>query len=110
MTVHVALAEIQDADTIATMVGELLHDIMAAVNEKVFGFHHNDTVGRARAWMEEGLYTVLLAKVDSRPVGFLALYQSYALYTEGIYGTIPEFYIRSPYRSQGIGSALLAEA
>lgn len=110
MAVHIALAEIQDTDIIATMVGELLHSIMAAVNDKVFGFHHDDTVGRARAWMKEGLYTVLLAKLDSRPVGFLALYQSYALYTEGVYGTIPEFYVRSPYRSQGIGSALLAEA
>lgn len=110
MTVHIALAEIQDADTIATMVGELLRDIMAAVNDKVFGFHHNDTVGRARAWMEGGLYTAVLAQVDSKPVGFLALYQSYALYTEGAYGTIPEFYVRPPYRSQGIGSALLAEA
>ena len=110
MTVHIALAEIQDMDTIATMVGELLHDIMAAVNDKVFGFHHDDTARRARAWMKEGLYTVLLAKLDSKPVGFLSLYESYALYTEGIYGTIPEFYVRSPYRSQGIGSALLAEA
>lgn len=92
------------------MVGELLHDIMAAVSDKAFGFHHGDTVERARAWIREGLYTVLLAQLDSKPVGFLALYESYALYTEGVYGTIPEFYVRSPHRSQGIGSALLAEA
>ncbi|HMS86636.1 MAG TPA: GNAT family N-acetyltransferase [Nitrospira sp.] len=110
MTVQIARAGIQDADVIATMVGELLHDIMAAVNNKVFGFHHADTVGRARTWMKDGLYTVLLAHLDSTPVGFLALYESYALYTEGVYGTIPEFYVRSPHRSQGIGSALLAEA
>lgn len=42
MTVHIARAGLQDADTIATMVGELLHDIMAAVNDKVFVFHHDD--------------------------------------------------------------------
>jgi GNAT superfamily N-acetyltransferase len=110
MTVHIALAETQDAETIATMVGELLHDIMAAVQDKAFGFQHADTVERARAWMQKGLYTVLLAHLDSKLVGFLALYESYALYTEGVYGTIPEFYVRSPHRSQGIGSALLAEA
>lgn len=110
MTVHIAQAEIHDAETIATMVGELLHDIMATVNDKVFGFDHADTVERARTWMKEGLYIVLLAKLDSQPVGFLALYESYALYTEGVYGTIPEFYVRSPHRSGGIGSALLAEA
>lgn len=110
MTVHIARAEIHDAETITTMVGELLHDIMAAVHDKAFGFDHADTVGRARAWIQEGLYTVILAKLDSKPIGFLALYESYALYTEGVYGTIPEFYVRSPHRSKGIGSALLAEA
>ena len=52
MTVHIARAGIHDADTIATMVGDLLHDIMAAVNDKVFGFDHADTVGRAQAWMD----------------------------------------------------------
>ena len=110
MTVHITHAGIEDAGTIATMVGELLHDIMAAVNDKTFGFHHADTVDRAHAWMKEGLYTVLLARLENQPIGFLALYESYALYTEGTYGTIPEFYVRSPYRSQGIGTALLAEA
>ncbi len=110
MTVQITPAGIEDAETIATMVGELLHDIMAAVNDKSFGFHHADTVDRARAWIKKGLYTVLLATLDSKPVGFLTLYESYALYTQGVYGTIPEFYVRSAYRSQGIGSALLIEA
>lgn len=110
MTAQIARAEIHDADTVATMAGELLHDIMTAVNDKAFGFDHADTVGRARAWMKEGLYTVLLAKLESKPVGFLSLYESYALYTAGVYGTIPEFYVRPQYRSQGIGTALLAEA
>lgn len=110
MTVQITPAGIEYADTVATMVGELLHDIMAAVNDKSFAFHHADTVDRARAWIKKDLYTVLLATLDSKPVGFLSLYESYALYTEGVYGTIPEFYVRSAYRSQGIGSALLVEA
>jgi GNAT superfamily N-acetyltransferase len=38
------------------------------------------------------------------------VYQSYALYTEGVYGTIPEFYVRPSHRSRGIGTALLAES
>lgn len=110
MTVDIARADSQDAEAIATMVGELLHDIMAAVNDKVFGFDHTKTVDRARSWMTQGRYTVLLARLGVNPIGFLALSQSYALYIEGAYGTIPEFFVRSPYRSQGIGSALLAEA
>ena len=80
--------------SVATLVGELLQEIMVVVNDKVFDFHHDDTVVRARSWLKDGLYTVLLAYEGSEPVGFLALYQSYALYTEGAYGTIPEFYVR----------------
>jgi len=110
MSIQIAQAQPQDAGTVATLVGELLHEIIAAVNDKVFAFNHDDTVARASSWMKDGLYTVLLAYKGSEPVGFLALYQSYALYTEGEYGTIPEFYVRQPYRSQGIGTALLMEA
>lgn len=110
MSTRIDFAQPDDADVIATMVGELLHEIMAAVNEKAFGFHHADTVTRARSWINDGLYTVLLARTTEEPVGFLARYQSYALYTEGIYGTIPEFYVRPVHRSQGIGTTLVAEA
>jgi GNAT superfamily N-acetyltransferase len=54
----------------------------------------------------------LLARegVQPEPLGFLALYESFALYTEGAYGTIPEFYIRPAHRSKGIGAALMGEA
>jgi len=56
----------------------------------------------------DGKYCVLLARdgVQPEPLGFLALYESFALYTEGAYGTIPEFYIRPAHRSKGIGAAL----
>ena len=110
MAIQIVQARPEDADTVVTLVGELLQEIMVAVKDKVFVFRHDDTVVRACSWLKDGLYTVLLAYKGSEPVGFLALYQSYALYTEGEYGTIPEFYVRPPYRSQGIGTALLMEA
>jgi GNAT superfamily N-acetyltransferase len=110
VTVRIEIALPNDADVVAAMVGELLHEIMAAVGEKTFNFHHHDTEARARAWLSDGSYLVLLARLGEEAVGFLALYQSYALYTEGVYGTIPEFYVRPPYRSRGIGTALLAES
>ena len=110
MSIQIIQSRPEDADIVATLVGELLQEIMAAVKDRVFDFHHDDTVVRACSWMKGGLYTVLLAYEGSEPVGFLALYQSYALYTEGEYGTIPEFYVRQPYRSQGIGTALFMEA
>lgn len=62
--------------------------------------------------MTEGKYSVLLARDGAQPdpLGLLALYESYPLYSEGAYGTIPEFYVRQPYRSQGVWAALLMEA
>ena len=110
MTFHLTRAEPHDSEAIATMVGELLREIMALVSDKSFEFEYAETVGRACTWLKEGRYTVVLARVDAMPVGFLALSESYALYTAGVYGTIPEFYVQPPYRSQGIGTALLAEA
>jgi GNAT superfamily N-acetyltransferase len=110
LTARIDFALPEDAEVIATMVGELLDEIMAAVSEKAFNFHHHDTEARARAWLSDGSYRVLLARVRGTVVGFLALYQSYALYTEGVYGTIPEFYVRPIHRSRGIGTALIAES
>lgn len=108
--IQIEIAQPDDAEVISILVGELLDEIMLAVREKVFEFHQNETVVRARTWMTNGLYTVLLARAAAVPVGFLALYESYALYTEGVYGTIPELYVRPAYRSRGIGASLLAEA
>jgi len=101
-----------DASVIAQMVGELLREIMALVGTKTFGFHQEETEIRARSWITDGTYCVVLARdgAQSTPLGFLALYESFALYTEGAYGTIPEFYVRPAYRSKGIGAALMGEA
>lgn len=107
---QIAQAQPDDAAVVATLVGELLHEIMAAVSDKVFNFHRADTEARAAAWLRDGCYSVLLARDGGVPIGFLALYQSYALYTEGAYGTIPEFYVRPAHRSKGVGAALLEQA
>ena len=110
MSIQIAPAQPEDAAVIATLVGELLHEIMAAVSDKAFNFHQAETEARAAAWLRDGLYSVLVARDGDVPIGFLALYQSYALYTEGIYGTIPEFYVRPAHRSKGVGAALLEQA
>ncbi|MEQ1627673.1 MAG: GNAT family N-acetyltransferase [Nitrospira sp.] len=110
MSIQITQAQPGEAAVVATLVGELLHEIMAAVTDKVFNFHHADTEARASAWLRDGCYSVLLACDGDVPIGFLALYQSYALYTEGIYGTIPEFYVRPAHRSKGVGAALLEQA
>lgn len=104
MNLRIDHAQSDDAPIIAQMVGELLREIMAMVGTSVFGFHQAETEARARSWMTDGKYSVLLARngVQPEPLGFLALHESFALYTEGAFGTIPEFYVRQANRSQGV--------
>ena len=111
MHLRIEYARPDDAPIIAQMVGELLHEIMALVGTKTFGFQQEETETRARSWMTNGKYSVLLARdgIQLEPIGFLALYESYALYTEGVFGTIPEFYVRPAHRSKGVGAALMGE-
>lgn len=40
----------------------------------------------------------------------IALYESYALYAEGAFGTIPELYVRPGFRSKELGFQLIAQA
>ena len=112
MNLRIDHAQPDDAPTIAQMVRELFREITAMDETSVFGFHQEGTEARARSWMTDGKYSVLLARDGVQPesLGFLALYESFALYTEGAFGTIPEFYVRQAYRSQGVGTLLLSEA
>jgi GNAT superfamily N-acetyltransferase len=111
MYIQVTQAQPDDAPIIAEMVGELLHEIMAAIGSKVFTFDLADTKMRAKTWLTDRTYTVFLAHEGGGPVtGFLALYKCYALYAGGAFGTIPELYVRMSFRSRGVGARLMAEA
>ncbi len=99
-----------DAHELAVLTGELLQEIMERIQIKVFNFDLEATEKRARQLIEEGKYFVYLALLDNKPVGFISMYESYALYAEGAYGTIPELYVRPEYRSHSIGKKLLESA
>src|SRR4029077_7747621 len=105
MNLRIDHAQPDDAPVIAQMVGELLREIMAMVETKVFEFHQEGTEARARCWITNGKYSVLLARngVQPEPPGPLALSESYALYSERVYGTIPEFYVRRRIDRKGSG-------
>jgi GNAT superfamily N-acetyltransferase len=109
---HITQAQPSDAPIVAEMVGELVREIMAVIGEPAFRFDRANTEARAQHWLAHGLYKVFLARdlPDDRVVGFLALYESYGLYADGAFGTIPELYVRVAYRSRGVGASLLAEA
>ncbi len=110
MSIRITPAEPSDAPLVAGLVGELLQEIMAAIGTKVFAFSLAETETRARAWLTDGSYNVLIAREGDSPTGFLALVECRALYAEGLFGIIPELYVRPGWRSRGAGRQLVAEA
>jgi GNAT superfamily N-acetyltransferase len=108
MSVDIERAQPDDAPVITELEGELLREIMATAGP-VFGFDAAATERRARAWLAEGHSVIWLAKdeAEGHVVGFVALYEAYALYAEGAFGTISELFVRGSHRSQGVGRALL---
>lgn len=109
ITIHRAKAE--EAPEVTVMVGELLNEIMEAVGVQAFNFSLEETIARLTDYIRQEKYFVFVAHSGSAgPLGFIALSESYALYTEGVFGIIPEFYVRPAYRSQKVGAQLLAQA
>ena len=110
MPIQIATAHPVDAPIIAKLAGDLLQEIMASIKTQAFGFSLAETEGRARTWLEDGSYTVLLARDGECVAGFVALSECRALYAEGRFGIIPELYVCPDRRSQGVGCELVAEA
>jgi GNAT superfamily N-acetyltransferase len=110
--VRIDQARPEDAPALAKMVGELLGEIMAEIESQVFDFDEQETAARARAWLAEQTYSVFLARdeADETACGFIALSESHALYAGGVYGTIPELFVRPAHRCFGVGEQLVARA
>lgn len=107
---NIRAATAQDAAQIAALAGELLGEIMDAVGAPVFNFDLAATGERLREFIGEEKYFVFGAWDGDVPVGFIALYESYALYAEGAFGTIPELYVRPGYRCRELGFHLVEQA
>jgi GNAT superfamily N-acetyltransferase len=100
-----------DSHEVAGMVGELLTEIMEAIGERAFNFDLAETTSRLKDFLNSEKYFVFVVRSGSGyPAGFIALYESYALYAEGAFGTIPELYVRPEYRKNGFGLRLVAQA
>ena len=100
-----------DYHDLSLMVGELLNEIMDKINVKTFNYNQAETEVRAKDLVFREKYWVFIAKeaASGVNVGFVSLYESYALYAEGAYGTIPELFVRPQWRSKNIGEAMLME-
>jgi len=110
MNIQIEKATKDDSYDLSVMTGELLQEIMDKIHVKVFNFNQADTQKRAEDLISKNLYFVFIAKDKNKSVGFVSLYESYALYAEGAYGTIPELYVKPEYRSLNIGKLLLQKA
>ncbi|MCB1925492.1 MAG: GNAT family N-acetyltransferase [Gammaproteobacteria bacterium] len=107
MSIDVRRAEMRDIDVVVTMVGELLHEIMHAVDRVEFHFDRDDARTQLAQILDDGRYFVLVAVAAATgPVGFVSMYEGFALYTEGRFGTMSEFYVLPEHRSQGVGRRL----
>jgi GNAT superfamily N-acetyltransferase len=92
------------------MVGELLNEIMTTVGIQVFHFNLSETTARLKDFIDQEKYFVFVAQSkNAGMVGFIALYESYALYAEGAFGTIPELFVRPGFRSQNVGKSLVEQ-
>lgn len=109
MQIAIERAQPADAPILTEMAGQLLHEIMAAIGDAAFGFDPRATETRAREWVTDGKTLAWLARrgAAGEVLGFAALYEGYALYAEGAFGTISELFVRPAYRSQGVGAALV---
>jgi len=113
MTANFAIqrAIASDAQEVAVMVGELLAEIMNAIGVQAFNFDLAETISRLTDFLDHEKYFVFVARSESgNPVGFIALFESYALYAEGAFGTIPELYVRPEYRTNQLGLRLVSQA
>lgn len=98
-------AKPEEADVIAAMAGELLSEIMRTSSPPAFHFDRSETMARARAFLTRETYIVFVATDSASEVdlGFVACRDGCALYAEGVFAVISEFYVRSNFRSCGIG-------
>ena len=109
--ITVQRATIEDAQEVAVMVGELLTEIMRAMDAQAFNFDLDETAARLRDFICREKYFVFVARDHGfNAVGLVTLSESHALYAEGAFGTIPELYVRPGYRSSQVGHGLVSQA
>ncbi|MDD3343760.1 MAG: GNAT family N-acetyltransferase [Sulfurospirillaceae bacterium] len=110
MNIYIKQATPKNALDLSIMTGKLLQEIMDKINRNVFNFNQEETQKRAEELISKNLYFAFIAYDNHHPIGFISLYESYALYSEGAYGTIPELYVKPEYRSLKIGQQLIEAA
>lgn len=91
------------------MIGELLKEIGAGIGDAgVFDFDLPSASATLADFIAQEKTIAFIARADSSAeLGFIALYESHAIYANGTFGTISELYVRPAVRSGGIGHGLI---
>jgi GNAT superfamily N-acetyltransferase len=111
LNLHIITATSAHATVVASLITALTWEICDRCNDQS-QFAHDEalTAQLCARWIDEGIYTVLLACSGDLAVGVVTIAESHALYAEGKIGIIQECYVLPAYRNQAAGSALLEAA
>jgi len=97
------------SDAIGILVGELFQEIMDRIGTDVFHFDLEETQERLTDFIESEKNFVFIAidQNTDKIIGFITVYEGYALYAEGAFGTMAELYVSPLFQSQSIGKMLI---
>jgi len=110
MNIKVRQAAPAKAALVAQMAVALTGEIIERTGTRHFNVTPEEVARLCERLMASGAYTALIAFDGSAPLGFASLCESCALYAEGRFGIIQEFYVVPAARSLGAGEKLLEAA
>jgi GNAT superfamily N-acetyltransferase len=108
--VSIRKATTSDAQEVSELTEKLLSEIVNITGVKAFNFNLEEALNHLILFMEQNKYHVFVAEKYGKIIGFISLIESYALYAEGSFGTIPELYVSPEYRSEKVGLKLINKA
>jgi GNAT superfamily N-acetyltransferase len=113
LTITITQATPLDAPVVASLILDLTGEICDRLGDpSQFDNDLPKTTALCARWIEQGIYTVLLAhgEGDAGPIGVAAIAESHALYAEGKIGIIQECYVTPAWRNRAVGGALVEAA
>lgn len=106
--ITVKRAKVDDAVRVGTLVYQLLDELLP---EKYGGQNPERFVESARELISsESIYAFLAETELGITIGVVTLVECASIYARGRFGKIPELYVDSVYRSDGVGTKLIDAA